>query len=74
MNSLFNLLLAASLAFPTSIIISFLYYMGCAIVVNCFKYNYGNENYWIFSHAVVILVISWIISFGLYIIFLEREL
>ena len=74
MNSLFNLFLAAALATPTSMIISFLYFMGCSTLVNYFKYNYGNENYWIFSHTFVILVISWIISFGLYIIFLEREL
>jgi hypothetical protein len=74
MNTLFTLLTAAALATPTSFITSLFYILCCHILVNYFKYNYGNENYWMFSYGLIVFIISWIISFGLYIIFLEREI
>jgi hypothetical protein len=80
MNTLFTLLTAVALATPTSLAISLLYMKCCDILVNYFKYSYGNENYWIFSpiniviHSFILFILSWIISFGLYIIFLERNL
>lgn len=74
MNTLFTLLTSFMAATTTSCIISLLYMKCCDILVNYFKYNYGNENYWMLSHGFIVFILSWIISFGLYIVFLERNL
>jgi hypothetical protein len=80
MNTLYILFTSFVAATTTSLAISLLYMKCCDILVHYFKYNYGNENYWIFSpiniviHSFILFILSWIISFGLYIIFLERNL
>lgn len=64
MNTLLKMLISGLLATSVSIMVTILYYIACCTLVTDFKYNYGNENYWIFSHCFVLLIISWILSFG----------
>lgn len=64
MNPLLKMLISGILATSISISITILYYYACYVLVTYLKYNYGNENYWVFSHCFVILIISWILSFG----------
>lgn len=66
MNPLLKMLISGILATKVSIILTGLYYGVCHILVHYFKYNYGNENYWIFSHCFVLLIASWILSFGFF--------
>jgi len=67
MNPLLKMLISASIATNISILLTILYYSACHILVVYFKYNYGNDNYWVFSHCFVLLIISWIFSFGFFI-------
>lgn len=64
MNPLLKMLISGILATSVSVPITVLYYYACYVLVMYFKYNYGNENYWVFSHCFVILILSWILSFG----------
>lgn len=64
MNILFKILMSGIFATGVSVILMVLYWFVCYILIEHLKYNYGNENYWVFSHCFVILILSWIISFG----------
>lgn len=66
MNPLLKMLISGSLATSVSILVTMLYYMACYVLVMDFKYNYGNDNYWVFSHCFVLLIVSWILSFGFF--------
>jgi hypothetical protein len=64
MNTLLKILMSGIFATGVSVILMVLYWFACYILIEHFKYNYGNENYWVFSHCFVILILSWILSFG----------
>jgi hypothetical protein len=64
MNTILKMLTSAVLATGFSVVLMLLYYSVGYVLVTYFKYNYGKENYWVFSHCFAILVLSWILSFG----------
>ena len=66
MNPLLKMLISGILATSVAIILTFIYYYACYILVMYFKYNYGNDNYWVFGHCFLLLIISWIFSFGFF--------
>lgn len=64
MNTLFKILMGGIFATGFSVILMILYWLICYILIEYFGYNYGNENYWVLSHCFIVLVVSWILSFG----------
>ena len=64
MNSLLKILVAGMFATGFSVTLMILYYAGCYVLIEHFKYRYGQENYWVFSHCFIVLTTSWIISFA----------
>lgn len=63
-----KLLLSAALACVISIACS----MGITTILfsvgHAFEWNYKGDTYWIFNVSIVALVLSWIISFGYFMI------
>ena len=66
MNTFLKILMSGIFATGVSVILMWLYWVGCYILIEHFKYNYGNENYWVFSHCFIVLTVSWVLSFGLF--------
>lgn len=66
MNPFLKMVISGILATSVSVILTMIYYYVCYIVVMYLKYNYGNDNYWVFSHCFVLLIVSWILSFGFF--------
>lgn len=64
MNTLFQIFMSGIFATGVSVTLTLLYYFICYIMIEYFKYNYNNENYWVFFHCYIVLILSWIFSFG----------
>ena len=41
-------------------------------IVDIFKLNYGQDAYWVFNVAFYVVIISWILSFFLTVIIIDR--
>jgi len=64
LNFIVQFLLNLTLSFIISIVLS----MGIAFIflniAHTFEWNYKGDIYWILNMSTVIMIISWIISFG----------
>jgi len=59
-----KMLLSFSLATIFGSTASFLYFLATYFLIHGLKYNYGKENYWVFSHMFVCFIVTWILSYG----------
>jgi len=66
-----RLLYAVIGATGLSIVLSLILFSIFYFIVHTLKYNYGNENYWVFSYTFVFSIFVWIISFGIFCSFIE---
>ena len=71
MSIIVKLLTAVSIATASSIVVAGLYMFACYILINYFKYNYGKENYWVLSHCFVVLMVSWVLVFGVFFVAMD---
>lgn len=74
MNILLKILMSGIFATGLSVILTLLYYLVCFIAIEYFNYRYGQENYWVLSHCFIILIFSWIFSFGYFAIMIGDKL
>lgn len=59
-----KMLLSFSLATISGVVCSFLYFIATYFLIHVMKYNYGKENYWVFSHMFICFILTWILSYG----------
>ena len=70
MNILFKLIAASLIATVFSFAIGFFSAVALGFVASLLKLNYKHDNYWILSTSFIITILGWIISFGVFMLFL----
>lgn len=71
MNILFKLIIGATIATGCSILFGLIAIIFGKIITELFYLNYQKNDYWILTYSFYGVIIIWIISFGLSLIFID---
>jgi apolipoprotein N-acyltransferase len=72
MITIFKLLVSFVVASAISVFSAALSLFVLQYIVDIFKLNYGKDAYWVFTVAFYVAIISWILSFFLTVIIIDR--